>query len=84
MKLDLNKLKKDLEVAFHGSEIIVDEVTFEKKGHYRFLTVTLDRVGGIDLEMIVEATKTVNEVVDELDMIDDTYILDVVSKERGV
>ena len=59
------------------------EKSIEEKGKYHFLTVTLDKIGGIDLETIVDATKIVNEVVDKADITDDSYILDVVSKERG-
>lgn len=83
MKLVLEKLKIDLQERLDSEEIIVDDVTFEEKGKYHFLTVTLDRIGGIDLETIVDATKIVNEVVDKADITDDSYILDVVSKERG-
>lgn len=83
MKLVLDKLKIDLQEAFEKTDIIVDDITFEEKGKYKFLTVTLDKIGGIDLETIVEATKVVNEIVDKADITDDSYILDVVSKERG-
>lgn len=83
MKLVLEKLKIDLQERLDGEEIIVDDVTFEEKGKYHFLTVTLDKIGGIDLETIVDATKIVNEIVDKADITDDSYILDVVSKERG-
>lgn len=83
MKLVLKKLKIDLQERLDSEEIIVDDVTFEEKGKYHFLTVTLDKIGGIDLETIVDATKIVNEVVDKADITDDSYILDVVSKERG-
>ena len=83
MKLVLDKLKIDLQEAFEKTDIIVDDITFEEKGKYKFLTVTLVKIGGIDLETIVEATKVVNEVVDKADITDDSYILDVVSKERG-
>lgn len=83
MKLVLEKLKIDLQERLGSEEIIVDDVTFEEKGKYHFLTVTLDKIGGIDLETIVDATKIVNEVVDKSDITDDSYILDVVSKERG-
>ena len=81
--LVLEKLKIDLQEKLDSEEIIVDDVTFEEKGKYHFLTVTLDKIGGIDLETIVDATKIVNEVVDKADITDDSYILDVVSKERG-
>lgn len=83
MKLVLDKLKIDLQEAFEKTDIIVDDITFGEKGKYKFLTVTLDKIGGIDLETIVEATKVVNEVVDKADITDNSYILDVVSKERG-
>ncbi len=81
--LILDKLKIDLQKAFLETEIIVDSVLFEQKGKYKFLTVTLDKVGGIDLETIVDATKIVNKIVDKAKITDDSYILDVVSKERG-
>ena len=55
----------------------------KKEGKYNFLTVTLDKVGGIDLDTIVDATKVVNEYVDKTNICDDSFILDVVSKERG-
>lgn len=83
MKLVLDKLKIELQEKLKKDEIIVDAIEFEEKGKYHFLTVTLDKIGGIDLETIVDATKVVNEVVDAADITDDSYILDVVSKERG-
>lgn len=79
----LEKLKIDLQEALNKDELIVDDITFEKRGNYHFLTVTLDKIGGIDLETIVAATSVVNEIVDKADIADDSYILDVVSKERG-
>jgi len=79
----LESLKKALEEALKTKEIIVDEITTEKKGKYNFLTVVLDKIGGIDLEAIVEATNIINPIVDEYDICDDSYILDVISKERG-
>ena len=83
MQNKLDKLTQNLTIAFKGDDIIVDSILFEHKGKYNFLTVTLDKVGGIDLETIVEATKVVNEYVDKTDICDDSFILDVVSKERG-
>ena len=79
----LAKLKEDLSTAFKDDEIIVDAVEFAKKGKYKFLTVTLDKIGGIDLETIVDATHVVNDIVDKANITDDSYILDVISKERG-
>ena len=64
-------------------DIFVDNIEYIKKGKYNFLEVTLDKVGGIDLDGIVEATRIVNPIVDEENFTDDSYILDVSSKERG-
>ena len=83
MQEKLKKLKDDLQKVLDKEEIIVDDVTFEKKGNYNFLTITLDKVGGIDLETIVDATKIVDKVVDAANITDDSFIMDVVSKERG-
>ena len=79
----LEELKTKLQKELSSAEIIVDNITFTVEGKYKFLTVTLDKIGGIDLDTIVEATKTVNKIVDEIDIPEENYILDVVSKERG-
>ena len=78
----LLKLKKSLQDALNEKEIIVDSVTYEEKGRYRFLTVVLDKIGGIDLDMIVEATHIINPIVDKEDLPIEDYILDCISKER--
>ena len=82
MEKILEKLKENLQDVLAKDDIIVDEVTFKVEGKYKFLTVTLDKIGGIDLDTIVEATKKVNPIVDKADIPEENYILDVVSKER--
>ncbi len=79
----LEDLKNALSDALAKKEIIVDDIFIQKKGKYTFLTVVLDKVGGIDLDGIVEATHIVNPIVDEYDVCQSEYILDVISKERG-
>ena len=83
MEKILMELKQKLQEALKKEEIIVDEVTFKEENKYKFLTVTLDKIGGIDLDTIVDATKVVNDIVDKMDIPEENYILDVVSKERG-
>jgi ribosome maturation factor RimP len=80
---NLEELKKELEVVLKPYNIIVDEITTSKKGKYQFLTIVLDKVGGINLDEIVDATNIINPIVDKYDICDDSYILDVISKERG-
>lgn len=83
MEGKLTKLKEELQKVLESNNIIVDDVTYEKRGKYNFLTITLDKIGGIDLEAIVDATKVVDKIVDKANITNDSYIMDVVSKERG-
>ena len=77
------KLKQELSEVLSKEDIIVDEITLTRKGKYTFLTIVLDKVGGINLDEIVKATHIINPIVDKYDVCDDSYILDVISKERG-
>lgn len=80
----LKELEDLIRSAMEKEEIIVDSVTYEKNsGNYNVLSVVLDKVGGIDLDTIVKATNIINPIVDDYDFTDDSYILDVISKERG-
>ena len=80
---NLDKLREHLEKVLEKREIRVDEIYSEKKGKYNFLVIVLDKVGGIDLDEIEKATNIINPIVDEYDICDSEFILDVVSKERG-
>jgi ribosome maturation factor RimP len=64
--------------------IVVDSIEFVKENKYHFLKIVLDKVNGIDMDTIVEASKIINPIVDKLDLIDQEYILDISSKERGI
>ena len=83
----MNKILEEIRSAITGPmnemNIIVDTVEYVTEGNYNFLRIELDKVNGIDLDTIVEATDVINPIIDELDLIDDSYILDIVSKEKG-
>ena len=83
MEKKLEEIKKNLTPELDKLNIIITDITYSKKGKYYFLTIELDKEGGIDLDTIVEASNIINPIIDELDLIDDSYILDVISKERG-
>lgn len=84
MESTLEKLKVEVQKALEEKEIIVDSVTYQKNtANYNVLAIVLDKVGGIDLDLVVDATNIINPIVDLYDLGDDSYILDVVSKERG-
>ncbi len=80
----LDELKSELSKILEEKELIVDDIYIEDKNNYEFLTIVLDKVGGIDLDEIVDATNIINPIVDKYDICDDSYIMDVISKERDV
>jgi ribosome maturation factor RimP len=79
----LAKIKESIEAPLKEMDIFVDSVTWELENNYYYLKIVLDKVNGIDLDTIVEATNIINPILDDLDLIQDEYILDVSSKERG-
>ena len=79
----LEKIEAAIREPLKESDIVVDDITFEKEGAYYFLKIVLDKVNGLDLDTVVEATNIINPILDELDCIEESYILDVSSKERG-
>lgn len=83
IKTELDTLKKKISEVLDEKNIIVDEVRYYKEGTINFLEIVLDQEGGIDLDTIVDATNIINPIVDEMDFIDESFIMDVVSKERG-
>ena len=83
MEKKLEEIRKHLTPSLEEINIIITDITYSKKGKYNFLTIELDKEGGLDLDTIVEASNIINPIIDDLDLIDDSYILDVISKERG-
>lgn len=63
--------------------ITVDCVEYVKEGSNYFLRITIDRVQPIDVDTCVEVTHVVNPILDKADIIKDSYILDISSKEKG-
>ena len=83
MKDKLEIIKKEITKPMEEMEIIVDKVEFVNENNYNFLKIELDKVNGIDLDTIVEATNIINPIIDRLDLIEEEYVLDISSKERG-
>ena len=73
--MDFENLKKKINETLVKDEIFVDSINYYKKGKYYFLDIILDKV---------EATKKVDPIVnEECKSLDNSFILDISSKERG-
>ena len=79
----LEVLKNAIMDPLNAMDIMVDSIEFVNIGSTYSLNIVLDKVNGIDLDTIVEATNIINPIVDELDIFEESYVLDVSSKERG-
>lgn len=62
---------------------ILDSVSYLKEDGNQFLRVVIDKNEGITIDDCVIVTKLINPIVDEIEINEDNYILDVCSKERG-
>ncbi len=79
----LDKIREAITEPLKRLDIVVESIEFVKNGNYFSLNIVLDRLNGIDLDTIVEATNIINPILDELDLFEESYVLDVSSKERG-
>ena len=77
------KVRELIEEDVSKMGITIDSVVYEKEGTNYFLRIVIDRDKIIDIDTCVEVTKVINPLLDNLDVIEDSYILDISSKEKG-
>ena len=63
--------------------LVIDSVTYGKVDGENTLTIVLDREEIININEIVMATRIINPILDKLDLIKESYTLDVYAKEKG-
>ena len=61
----------------------LDEVLYVKEDNMNFLRVVIEKNELLTIEDCVTVSKLINPILDEADLIDENYILDVCSKEKG-
>ena len=83
MKNKLKELEELINKKLLKENIIVSSINYVKENNYNVLKIELDKVNGIDLDTIVMASNIINPLVDEVNFTEDSYILDIVSKEKG-
>ncbi len=82
--MDLEKQVRELiEPIITENNFILDQVVFEKEGNIQFLRIIIDKNGIVDVDDCVTVTGLINPLLDEKDLIEENYILDVCSKEKG-
>lgn len=79
----VEEIRNLIEPILEENQYILDEVLYEKEGNLRFLRIVIDKNGIIDVDDCVTVTHLINPILDEKDLIEENYILDVCSKEKG-
>lgn len=63
--------------------VFIDDITYGKVDNENTLTIVLDSNEVIALNKVVMATRIINPILDKLDLIKESYTLDVYAKEKG-
>ena len=76
----LEKIRNLIEEPLKNSNIDVLDVHFEDENGVKNLMIIIDKMPYVDLDTCVEATHIINPILDEADLIDESYVLNVCSK----
>ena len=61
----------------------IDDVYLDEEGSNKFLHIVLDAEEIIPINTVVMATRIINPILDDANIIDEAYILDVYAKSKG-
>ena len=82
--MDLIKKVEDLirkPIEENGYKL--DTVEYVKEGSTKFLRVIIDKEGYVNVDDCLKVCHAINPILDREDPIDEQYMLDVCSKEKG-
>lgn len=77
------KVKNALDAKILDLGMFVTNVYMSTEEGVKTLNVELDSDDVIDVTRITEASKIINPIIDELDLVDGEYVLDIHSKVKG-
>ena len=80
----VEKVKKLLKDVIEENNYILDDVEYIIEGTVAFLRIYIDTDGFISIDDCVKVSNLINPILDEADLIEGNYMLDVCSKEKGV
>lgn len=77
------KVRDLLQSPIEEAGYILDDVIYTKEGKTYTLMLVIDKEGYININDCLAVNKIVNPLLDEADLISESYVLDVCSKEKG-
>ncbi|MDR3215499.1 MAG: ribosome maturation factor RimP [Bacilli bacterium] len=75
----LEKIKKNIEPIILEHELMLYDLEYVKEHNENILRIFVDKEGGIDLDDIVEITPLISVLMDDIDLINDEYLLEISS-----
>ena len=72
------KLLESLEAPLKEIGVSIYDITFEKEDGVDTLFIKLD--GNVDTDLCAKASEIINPIVDELNLIEGEYVLDICSR----
>lgn len=78
-----DKVRSLIEKEVNNVGISISDIIYEKENNNYFLRIIIDSDEGIDIDKCVLVTNIINPLLDEANLIEESYILDISSKERG-
>lgn len=69
--------------AISELNLFVEDAYIKEEEGITSLNIILDSEQIIDLDLITEASRIINPIMDEADLVEGEYVLDISSKEKG-
>lgn len=79
----VNKVEGLIRPVIEENGYKLDKVEYVKEGSTKFLRVIIDKDNYVTVDDCVVVCNLINPILDKEDPIEENYILDVCSKERG-
>lgn len=81
--MDIEKrVKNIIKIDIEKTGIILHDVKYIKEDNINYLRIIVDKDGYINLDDCIEVNKIINPLLDKIDFIEESYILDVCSKVK--
>ena len=77
------KVREVIEKPINDIRIVVKDIIYEEENGVMYLRIFIDKEPFINIDDCVNVTNIVNPILDEYDFIDESYILDISSIEKG-
>ena len=79
----LDQIKEAIEPVINEKGYLLDNISYEKENNVNSLVVIINKKGIVNVDDCVLISNLINPILDEIDLIDESYVLDVCSKEKG-